>query len=159
YVSTQPSLAHQYTCSKVCNALQTWSDSTGLGFAFFAPGLIFADDDNAAPDVVWLSRERLRVAMGEDGKLHDAPELVVEVLSPDAANERRDRDAKLKLYSRRGVPEYWIVDGQQRLVEAYRRDGDVLRLVTTLSAHEQVQSPLLPGFSVQVNAFFLPDAL
>ena len=42
-----------------------------------------------------------------------------EVLSPGAANEERDRDAKLKLYSRRGVNEYGIIDSQQRRIEVF----------------------------------------
>jgi len=42
----------------------------------------------------------------QTGHLHMAPELVVEVLSPDSTHERRDREVKLKLYARRGVNEY-----------------------------------------------------
>ena len=62
-----------------------------------APGLIFADDDDVAPDVVWISRERLAGTLDQTGHLHTAPELVVEVLSPGSVNERRDREVKLKL--------------------------------------------------------------
>jgi len=49
-----------------------------------APGVIFAEDNNVAPDVVWVSRSRLRTALGADSKLHSAPESAVEVLSPGA---------------------------------------------------------------------------
>ncbi|MBI2218960.1 MAG: Uma2 family endonuclease, partial [Candidatus Rokubacteria bacterium] len=54
-------------------------------------------------DVVWVSTQRLATVLWPDGKLHAAPDLIVEVLSPGAANERRDREVKLTLYSRRGV--------------------------------------------------------
>jgi hypothetical protein len=40
---------------------------------------------------------------------------------PGAANETRGRETKLKLYTQRGVDEYWIVDWQRRRVEVYRR--------------------------------------
>src|SRR5437868_4287433 len=83
--------------------------------------------------------------------LHEPPELVVEVLSPGAANERRDRDAKLKLYARRGVDEYWLVDWQRRRVELYRRDGPAFRLGASLTDADQLQSPLLPGFAHAVD--------
>ena len=125
-----------------------------------APGLIFADDDNAAPDVVWLTKQRLRAVLQDDGKLHGPPELVVEVLSPGAENERRDRDAKLRLYSRRGVNEYWIVDGQQQCMEVYRRlpaDPSVLRLAAVLGAEDTIASPLLPGFGMRVGELFFTD--
>ncbi|WP_414421341.1 Uma2 family endonuclease [Synechococcus sp. W60.1] len=71
-----------------------------------APGVIFAEDNNVAPDVVWVSRSRLRTALGADGKLHSAPESAVEVLSPGACNIGQDKQTKLKLYSRLGLQEY-----------------------------------------------------
>jgi Uma2 family endonuclease len=157
YVSTQPSLEHQYAATKACNALTSWSERTGRGFAFFAPGVIFAEHDNVAPDVVWISTARLRTVRGEDGKLHQAPELVVEVLSPGLSNERRDRDLKLKLYSRRGVDEYWIVDCAARQVGVYRRAEGDLRVVATLGADNALHSPLLPGFSLHVTQLFFPS--
>jgi len=87
--------------------------------------------------------------------LHAAPELMIEVLSPGKKNEGRDRQAKLKLYSRRGVLEYWIVDWRQRRVEVYRRDQIALRLTSTLYAQDTLQSPLLPGFACQISALFM----
>src|SRR5919202_4880335 len=81
YVSTQPSLDHQYATTMVAQHLSTWSQQSGLGIAFHAPGVIFAEDDNVAPDVVWLSWRRWKTAREADGKLHEAPELMVEVLS------------------------------------------------------------------------------
>jgi len=70
------------------------------------PGVIFAEDNNVAPDVVWVSRSRLRTALGADGKLHSAPESAVGVLSPGARNIGQDKQTKLKLYSRLGLQEY-----------------------------------------------------
>ena len=61
-----------------------------------------------------------------------APELIVEVLSPGDQNEQRDREVKLKLYSRYGVQEYWIVNWQLRSIDVYRRDEAQLQRVSTL---------------------------
>lgn len=119
-----------------------------------APGLIFAEDDDVAPDIVWISRERLATALAEDGKLHAAPELIIEVLSPGAANERRDRVAKLNLYSRRGVQEYWIIDWRHRQLDVHRREGPQSRLVATLSGADTLETPLLPGLTVPVARLF-----
>ena len=110
YVSRQPHFEHQYTCSQLDYFLVDWEKRSGLGVTIIAPALIFADDDDVAPDLVWISHERFANVLDEAGYLHVAPELVVEVLSPGLANERRDRETKLKLYSRRGVQEYWVVD-------------------------------------------------
>jgi Uma2 family endonuclease len=129
-----------------------------MGVALPAPGVIFADDDNVAPDVVWVSTARLSQIVGADRKLHAAPELVVEVLSPGATNEARDREAKLRLYSRQGVSEYWIVDALTRLVDVYRREAGegMLRHAATLGAGDRLESPLLPEFGVPVDSLFFP---
>ncbi len=97
---------------------------------------------------------------GEDGKLHGPPERVVEVLSPGAVNEQRDRDIKLRLYSRRGVDEYWILDVRQRRAEIFRRDAadpGVLRLAAVLGEDDAPESPLLPGFQIRVGNLFFAD--
>ncbi len=154
YVSKQPHWHHQRICFRLAALLDAWSSQTNAGEANLAPGIIFADDDDVAPDVVWISRARLATALQPDGKLHAAPELVVEVLSPGTTNERRDREVKLKLYSRYGVQEYWVVSWQERRIEIYRREDAVLRLNRTLFEGDVIQSSLLPGFTCQVNQIF-----
>ena len=134
--------------------LRGWSKRTGLGSANLAPGLIFDDDEDVVPDVTWASNERLALALSKDGKLHAAPELVVEVLSAGAKNERRDRQAKLKLYSRHGVAEYWILDWRSRNIEIYRRKEAQLELIATSYEGDLLTSPLLPGFSCKVTEIF-----
>lgn len=154
YVSKQPHAYHQLVCTSVSSKLKQWSDQSGDGMALIAPGLIFAEDDDVAPDVVWVSSKRMASILGEDGKFHGAPELIVEVLSPGGVNEKRDRDAKLKLYSRRGVQEYWIADWRRRAVEVYRRKKARLFLTATLAESDMLTTPLLPRFACLVSEFF-----
>src|SRR5205085_5073377 len=87
YMSKQPGWHHQYACGRLFKFLDDWNESTGLGMVNLAPGVIFAEDDDVAPDVVWISHERLATALGEGGHLYTAPEIVIEVLSPGKANE------------------------------------------------------------------------
>ncbi len=154
YMSRQPHYHHQLVCSRLITALNIWSSATDAGEATGAPGLIFAEDDDVVPDAIWISRERQARALQPDGKLHAAPELVIEVLSPGTVNEYRDREIKLKLYSRRGVLEYWVVSWQARSVEVYRREETLLELAATLYEGETLQSPHLPGFAYSLRNLF-----
>jgi Uma2 family endonuclease len=154
YVSKQPHKHHQLVCTRIWSILQTWSIQADSGEAVVAPGLIFTDDNDVAPDVTWMSNERLATTSQRDGKYHTAPDLAVEVLSPGTTNEQRDREFKLWLYSRRGVLEYWIVNWMERRVEIYRRDAAQLKLHSTLYQNDTIQSPHLPGFTCQVGEFF-----
>jgi Uma2 family endonuclease len=154
FVSRAPGDAHQFTCVQCILALGNWNNRTRLGVVLAGPGLIFGEGDAVMPDVVWVSRERLAVIEGEDDHLHGAPELVVEVVSPGATNARRDREAKLKLYSVQGVREYWIVDPRAQTVAVYRRHQAQLRLEATLGRDDTLTSPLLPGFALPVAELF-----
>ncbi len=154
YVAKQPHMHHQIVCGQVFALLDQWSNQTQNGIAIFEPGVIFTNDNAVVPDVVWISHERYVIALQADGKFHSSPELVVEVLSPGLENERRDRELKLKLYSRRNVKEYWVVNWQGHSLEVYRRENAVLTLDKTLDENDVLETPLLPGFRCKVSQFF-----
>jgi Uma2 family endonuclease len=142
FASEHPDYYHQRVCINVAFILEAWGREAESGQVSGAPGVIF-DDDDVAPDIVWISSARLRAALSEDGKLHTAPELIIEVLSPGDANHRRDREAKLK-----------IIDWQLRRLEVYRRDRAQLKLAATLLESDEIVLPLLPAFSSPVESLF-----
>ncbi|MDZ8067637.1 MAG: Uma2 family endonuclease [Nostoc sp. DedQUE08] len=154
FMTRAPHFKHQQTCGRIFQQLNIWSDSTGLGEAVINPGVLFSESDNVIPDVVWATKETLALTLDEKGHFTGAPDLVVEVLSESKSDERRDKEAKLKLYSSRGVKEYWIADWRSRKLEVYRREQSQLNLVATLFSNDNIISPLLPDFSCTVDQFF-----
>jgi len=61
-----------------------------------------------------------------DGRIHSAPQLVVEVHSP--ANIRWKREEKHSDYAALGIPEAWIVWQDKRAIEVfYLEDGELRR--------------------------------
>ena len=84
----------------------------------------------------------------QDGYIHSAPELVVEVLSP--ANTRSERAEKLQDYESLGVPEVWVVSPEAETVEILLlQDG---RLATTsLVRHGQLKPTHFPDAAVDVS--------
>lgn len=154
FMTRAPHWKHQKASGRIYTALDLWSQATQLGETVPAPGVIFSDADNVIPDVVWTSRERLVLLLDDAGHLTAAPELIVEVLSSGPTNQQRDRDLKLRLYSARGVREYWMIDWEAQQLEIYRRYGAALRLVATLFPQDELTSPMLPGFSFQIAMLF-----
>ncbi|UBF25427.1 Uma2 family endonuclease [Kovacikia minuta CCNUW1] len=150
FVTKAPHFRHQTVIRNICSVLSQQNS----GEAIPNPGVIFSDADNVIPDVVWVSRDRLPLITDEAGHFISAPELIIEVLSPGATNERRDREAKLKLYSSQGVQEYWIVSRELQQVEVYRRENAILKRAVTYLAQDTITSPLLPGFECRVEKFF-----
>lgn len=109
YVTAAPHFRHQAALSQINGAVTTWSAAGGGGWPLPGAGVIFDFNTGVIPDFLWVSDERLPAITidpetGEqDGKLHEAPDLVVEILSPGRANEERDRETKPALFSRRTV--------------------------------------------------------
>jgi Uma2 family endonuclease len=153
-VTRAPHWKHQTAIDNVCFALKCWSRLTNLGVVATTPGIIFGDDDNVIPDLVWLSQGRLADILDEKGHLTAAPDLVVEVLSSGAGQERRDRELKLKLYSVQGVLEYWIVDWRKKSIQVYQRENAALVLVATLFENDSITSPLLSDFVCKLTEIF-----
>jgi Uma2 family endonuclease len=67
------------------------------------------------PDVLFISRNRENII--KHTHIDGAPDLVMEIVSPDSEN--RDRRDKFLAYEKSGVREYWIIDPQAQRVEAY----------------------------------------
>ena len=163
-VTRAPHIRHQGAGGNIHFELEYWSRQTNLGKTFQTPGVVFSPLDGVIPDVVWISHDRLAQGIDKSGQLILAPELMVEILSAGEQNMQRDslpetlreRQVKRKLYSQYGVLEYWIADWPNASLEIYRRSNptDPLELQITLAAGDQLTSPLLPGFAVEIDRLF-----
>jgi Uma2 family endonuclease len=100
-------------------------------------------------DVIFLSREKFPQGIPEDGFLEIAPDLIVEVMSPnDTWQEVRE---KIGEYFSVASTWVWIVEPDNRAVLVYRSpasfteyvEGDVLR-----------GEGVLEGFEISVSAIF-----
>jgi Uma2 family endonuclease len=123
-----------------------------VGRVVATPGINFDVVDAVIPDLVYISHERL-AQIEHGGRLHGAPELIIEILSPGNENRHRDEVIKRQTYGKFGVSEYWIVDPEQRTIAAYRLKDGVLRLEATFAAQHQLTTPL-PDFALAVGGIF-----
>ncbi|HQU45884.1 MAG TPA: Uma2 family endonuclease, partial [Pirellulales bacterium] len=77
------------------------------------------------------------------------------VTSPD--KEERDLIEKRSDYAEGGVREYWIVNPQTETVSVLRLEAGAYVEAGVYRRGETAVSPLLVGFSVDVNAVFDAD--
>lgn len=143
FVSRAPSLTHQDVVVNLVFAFKEYLRENPIGKVWPGPGVILCDFSGVIPDVVYISNERRReIATGF--RITGAPDLIIEILSPGAENERRDRHTKRQLYRKYGVKEYWVVDPEGSAIAIYRTSK--LKLVAKLGIRGHVTTPLLPGF-------------
>jgi Uma2 family endonuclease len=99
------------------------------------------------PDVALLKPRPDFYAQG-----HPTPQevlLVVEVMESSAGY---DREVKLPLYARFGIPETWLIDAERELIEAYRElTPEGYRQAHTRRRGERLSPEAFPQFSLTVD--------
>ena len=154
HVSAAPSFFHQQVLVNLSFELELHSRNHRVGVVVPGVGVIFDEFNSVIPDLIFLTHERKEQILS-GGRLTAAPEIVVEILSPGAANEKRDRVTKRRLYSARGVHEYWIIDADAKTVEVYRKRKDAgLKLAASLHSGDELTSSVLPGFRISLAELF-----
>ncbi|NJL46539.1 MAG: Uma2 family endonuclease [Leptolyngbyaceae cyanobacterium SM2_5_2] len=109
---------------------------------------------NRFPDITVLLPEHLDQlqALGQSAiTLKMAPPLlVVEVVSPEPENRRRDYIDKRNQYEWRGIPEYWIVDPSQQRVTVLALIGRTYQ-ETVFELDDNVASLAFPDWPLTVR--------
>jgi Uma2 family endonuclease len=138
WVTPAPGTRHQRVVGELFILLAQHVKRRQLGQVFVSPvDCILGDTSVVQPDVVYLGRDRL-TAISDRG-IEGPPTLVVEVLSPSTI--QIDRIVKGQLYAKHRVPYYWIVDAEQRTVQAFELSGDAYRPVGSLEGGRPVALP------------------
>ena len=91
------------------------------------------------PEIVFLRTERLAQVRG---RIVGAPDLVVEIISPDS--RRYDSETKRDDYERHGVHEYWLIDPERDAMTFHRRRGDRFEVIEPDA--DRFASQAVPGF-------------
>lgn len=116
-VNASPRRIHQRAARQLMRLLEPYVERHALGEVLMAPlDVRLTPDSLVQPDV-------LVAPPGADGRAESnepvtAMVLAAEVLSPSTAGN--DRLRKRAFYSRQGVPDYWVVDCDARLIEVSR---------------------------------------
>jgi Uma2 family endonuclease len=133
-VTPTPTFRHQLIITRLLGILHRHVVANDLGEVVPSPiTVVLSDTSVVEPDIVYIAKERLGIVSAR-GTIDGAPTLAIEVLSPSTA--RIDRQTKKQLFERYGVPCYWIVDTDARVIEVYeavsnaygvpdRRSGDL----------------------------------
>ena len=149
FVSPSPSWGHQELAGAFYVLIRLYLKVHLAGNILLAPADVdLADDTVVEPDlfVVPLIDGKQPQSWQDVGRLL----LVIEILSPSTA--RVDRTVKRRRYQREGVPEYWIVDPDARVIERWRPDDDRPEIVT--ERLDWQPDPKLTALAIDLPALF-----
>jgi prepilin-type processing-associated H-X9-DG protein len=151
-VADSPVVSHQRVVRDLTIALTACAREHRLGEVLPAPMDVILDRDRnlvVQPDIVFVSAERADIV---SDRIHGAPDLAVEVLSPHPRIGRLHE--KIEWFARYGVKECWLVDLARRQVAVLAfADGHVANR-GLFGGTDLIQSAVMPGLRLAPFALF-----
>lgn len=152
YMSTSPSLYHQWIVQQFYRYVGIAAIDQKLGYMFLAPvGLIMAGVSPVQPDAVFIATRN--AAILTDKRIRGVPDLIAEVLSP--GNKDYDEDVKLAAYAKAGVAEYVVIDAWKKQLRLYSEPiGGEYGVLKKFNADDVVTFACLAGIALKVSDLF-----
>lgn len=140
YMSPSPISKHQVILNKINVQVYNHLEKNNTGIVYMSPLDVYLDEKSNAvqPDLSVVLFEG-KANVDEDGYIHGAPDLIVEVLSP--GNSKYDLVKKKELYEHFGVKEYWIVDPETKQTRGFQLQKGKYILISDQIG--KMESPLL----------------
>ena len=89
---------------------------------------------------------------GNDKRIVGVPVLIVEILSPSTAGN--DFVRKLNLYQRFGVQEYWVIEPDEKIINVYLHDGQMLRWTAEYKPGQRYVPSMFFDLMIDVSGIF-----
>ncbi|MFQ3631278.1 Uma2 family endonuclease [Roseiflexus sp.] len=151
-MTTAPSAFHQWIVGKCIELIGIPAQTRGLGVWFTAPiGVILSPRDAVQPDFLFIRAERVADLVRER-RIHGAPDLIIEVLSP--GNSAEVMAQKRAVYAHSGVTEYVEIDPAQRAATHYRLEAGAYREPLQYDLTGTLRLDCLPDLALPVAALF-----
>lgn len=125
-MSPSPIWKHQDVVKNILFQIETFLRKKQSGKVLSDVDIYINEKNVYRPDVFYVANEQLDI-LGDDGYVHGAPYLVMEVLSPGTS--RYDKTKKKEIYAQYGVKEYWLIDPQTLRCSGYINENDVFKPV------------------------------
>lgn len=146
-----PDYEHERIVGLLVYYLQAWCIPRNAGVVLPSGYKVrISDVRGVMPDVQYLTHDSAARA-GNLGMEQGRPDLAIEVISP--SSRRHDRVMKLAWYASIGVPEYWLVDRDARIIErlVLTAEGYVIAQIAADGAFEPAS---FRDLSIPLSALF-----
>jgi len=153
FVSPSPSWKHQAVLQRLFLLIHPYVEEHSLGWTMLSPADIeFSQQRRLQPDLFVVPD----TGSGEPKSWRDVTRLLlaVEALSPSTA--RADRLKKRPIYQSEGVPQYWIIDIDSRLVERWQPGDERPEVIADVL--EWRPKPEIAPLLINLEVVFGPQA-
>jgi Uma2 family endonuclease len=149
-VLSMPTTSHQRIVAHLYGLLLGFVNRHDLGTVLFAPLRVrLWANKFREPDLVFMARHHAD-RIGEE--FWKGADLVMEVVSGEEEDRRRDLITKRREYARARIGEYWIIDPQEERITVLRLAVKRYVVHGVFVKGDVATSHELPGFTVDVAA-------
>lgn len=149
-----------YALANLIHLLKNHLESSGVGGAFACEvDLVLGKHRLPVVDALYLSpadqtrQKQAHAASGAPelmyGRILIPPTLIIESLS--RGHESHDRETKRRWYAEAGVPNYWLLDAQQRSLECLQLDGAEYRVDQSGHGDAELRPALFAGLTIPLG--------
>jgi Uma2 family endonuclease len=152
YVSKAPGIPHETILLNLYDAVGYPARQQKLARIYLAnAGVLMPGCEPVQPDFIVVLEEHASIV--KERGVSGVPDLLGEILSP--STKKYDETVKLKVYARCGVPEYVVIDPEQRQLRLYtlKALGDYGE-PRTFNEGDTVTFACLPTIAVAVRMLF-----
>jgi Uma2 family endonuclease len=138
---------HEKIKSIILRLLIVYLEKYPIGTAFSESQFTMVGGGARIPDLAFVRQSKLASLPDDDIAIPLAPDLAIEIVSNSEIAARSEK--KVQEYLASGVEEVWQVYPGDRRVRIRTVQGS-----RDLAENELLETPVLPGFQVRVQAFF-----
>ena len=115
FVTPPPTDEHETILARLTRVLDRFVEANHLGHVYHPRAVFHSEGSEVEPD---LMVRQEAPGLGNAWEKAPLPLLIVEVFSP--TTRRRDQVQKHDFYMDAGIPEYWMIDPERRVVSVVR---------------------------------------
>ena len=148
-----PSIEHQLWAKWLCDRMEAATKRRPIGTALMGPSPVPTIPTRFRDLDVMLVTKRERRG---DRTYASKVSVAVEIVSPEEKSRKRDRVTKRREYAAAGIPEYWIVDPDERTVTVLTLPEGASEYAEhgVFAAGETARGLVLDGFAFAVSDLF-----
>jgi Uma2 family endonuclease len=154
YMTPPPGYLHNNSVSRLIRLLADYLTKSGDKGKLYVPraGIVRGPNSWLEPDLFYVAADTKALSDPNYPQYFSTADLVIEVTSPGSAIY--DRNTKADTYAALGVKELWLGDEASSIIELRTLDGDSYGPSLVFERDDYLNSPVLPGFEVEVSSVF-----
>jgi Uma2 family endonuclease len=150
-VGPSPFGKHQKISQRILWIVLSHVKKNDSGDVFYSPlDVIFEEGiDRVQPDILFIRKENMAIFQDY---VRGVPDMVCEIVSP--GTYRRDTAIKKEIYEKYGVPEYWVVIPELKIIEVKTLEEGRYKIHSYAEGEGMVTSKIIEGLQINIKDIF-----